>query len=186
VSPIPPGQSTFQLRVQLQNIRPIIWRRLLVPGSVHLPKFADMLCAAMGWQNYHLHQFRVGKTLYGMHLEDHAEGEIDEKGVSVLQAFRDERRFFFDYDFGDGWEHEVVIESVSTNPLGLKFAVCVDGQNACPPEDVGGIPGYEEFLGVIADPSHEEYEHYMGWSGGTFDPAAFDLAAVNAALQKVR
>ena len=62
MSPIPPGQSTFQLRVQLQDIRPIIWRRLLVPGAAHLPKFANMLCAAMGWQNYHLHQFRVGKA----------------------------------------------------------------------------------------------------------------------------
>jgi hypothetical protein len=158
----------------------------LVPGAAHLPKFADMLCAAMGWQNYHLHQFRVGDLLYGMHLEEYPDGEIDEKGVSVLQALRDHRRFFFDYDFGDGWEHEVVIESVSWNPLGLKFAVCVDGQNACPPEDVGGIPGYDEFLEVIADPTHDEHDHYVAWSGGSFDPAAFDLAAANALLQKVR
>jgi hypothetical protein len=186
VSPTPPGQTTFQLRIQLQDVRPIVWRRLLVPGAIRLSKCADILCAAMGWENYHLHQFRVGRALYGMHVEEHAEREIDEKTVSVLQAFRDERRFFFDYDFGDSWEHEVVVESISRTPLGLKFAVCVDGQNACPPEDVGGVPGYEEFLGVIADPTHEEHEHYVGWSGGSFDPTDFDLAEVNARLQKVR
>ena len=184
--PFPPGQSVFQLRIQLEDVRPIVWRRLLVPGAVHLPKFADMLCAAMGWQNYHLHAFRVGDALYGMHADEYPENEIDEKGLSVLQVFRDERRFFFDYDFGDGWEHEVVVEDLSWSHFGLKFAVCIDGQNACPPEDVGGIPGYEEFLEAISNPDHEEFDHYVAWAGGYFDPAVFDLAAANAALQKVR
>lgn len=184
--PFPPGQSVFQLRIQLEDVRPIVWRRLLVPGAVHLPKFADMLCAAMGWQNYHLHSFRVGDALYGMHADEYPENEIDEKGLSVLQVFRDERRFFFDYDFGDSWEHEVVVEDLSWSHFGLKFAVCIDGQNACPPEDVGGVPGYEEFLRTIGDPDHEEFDDYVAWAGGYFDPAVFDLAAANALLQKVR
>jgi hypothetical protein len=145
-----------------------------------------MLGAVMGWQNYHLHQFRVGDALYGMPLDEYPEEEIDEKGISVLHVFRDERRFFFDYDFGDGWEHEVVIEALTWSHFGLKFAVCIDGPNACPPEDVGGIPGYEEFLEVIADPTHEEHDRFVAWAGGSSDHGAFDLAGANALLQKVR
>jgi hypothetical protein len=121
-----------------------------------------------------------------MNFDEYPEGEIDEKQVSVLQALRDERRFVYDYDFGDGWEHDVVIEDLSWTYFGLKFAVCIDGQNACPPEDVGGTWGYTEFLEAIADPNHEEHESYLEWVGGPFDPAGFDLASVNAALQKVR
>lgn len=183
------GQAVFQLRVQLQEVRPVVWRRVLVPGSVRLSKFADMLCAAMGWLNYHLHQFRTADALYGMHVEDWEvvdPHEIDEKTVSVLQAFRDERRFFFDYDFGDSWEHEVVVEDLSWSYHALKFAVCIDGQNACPPEDVGGVGGYEEFLAAIADPAHPENDHYLGWAGGSFDPGVFDLGSVNAELQRIR
>ncbi len=185
-SPQPPGQSAFQLRIQLNDVDPVVWRRLIVPGSVRMAKLSEMLLAAMGWTNSHLHAFRVGDVHYGMNFDEYPEGEIDEKQVSVLQALRDERRFVYDYDFGDGWEHDVVIEDLSWTYFGLKFAVCIDGQNACPPEDVGGTWGYTEFLEAIADPNHEEHESYLEWVGGPFDPAGFDLASVNAALQKVR
>lgn len=160
-----------------------------MPGSVRLSKFADMLCATMGWLNYHLHQFRTADALFGMHAEDWQDvdpHEIDEKTVSVLQAFRDERRFFFDYDFGDFWEHEVVVEDLSWSYHGLKYAVCIDGQNACPPEDVGGVGGYEEFLAAISDPERHEHDHYLQWAGGSFDPGVFDLGSVNAELQRIR
>jgi hypothetical protein len=182
----PPGQSVLQLRVQLNDVNPVIWRRLLVPGSVRLAKLADMLIAAMGWQNSHLHAFRVGEARYGMHADDWPEDEIDEKTVTVLQALRDEQPFVFDYDFGDSWEHEVVIEDLSWSHLGLKYAVCLDGANACPPEDVGGGGGYEHFLAAIADPDHDEHESFLEWVGGSFDPTDFCLADANALLQKVR
>lgn len=184
--PQPPGQSVFRLRVQLRDVDPVVWRRLLVPGAVRMAKLADMLLAGMGWQNSHLHAFRVGDRRYGMCFDEYPEGEIDEKQVTVLQALRDERRFTFDYDFGDSWEHEVVIEELTWSYFGLKVAVCVDGQNACPPEDVGGTWGYSEFLAAIADPAHEEHDSFLEWAGGSFDPARFDLAEANALLQKVR
>lgn len=183
------GQAVFQLRLQLQEVRPVVWRRVLVPGAVRLSKLADMLCATMGWQNYHLHQFRIGDALYGMHVEDWEDvdpHEIDESTVTVLQALRDERRFFFDYDFGDSWEHEIVIEDLTWNYHALKFAVCIDGQNACPPEDVGGVSGYEGFLAVLGDPDHEEHEHWRAWAGESFAPDVFDLGTVNAELQRIR
>ena len=184
--PQPPGQSVVQLRVQLAEVHPPVWRRLVVPGSVRLAKLHSVLQAAMGWTDSHLHSFRIGDELYGMQFDEHPEDEIDEKTVTVLRALSGHRRFFYDYDFGDSWEHEVVVESMSTTPTGLKFAVCVDGQNACPPEDCGGVGGYSLMLEALADPSHEEHDDYMRWLGGPFDPAAFDLAGTNAALQQVR
>jgi hypothetical protein len=151
-----------------------------------MAKLSEILLAAMGWTNSHLHAFRVGDKRFGMNFDEYPDGEIDEKAVTVLQALRDERRFTYDYDFGDGWEHEVVIEELTWSYFGLKFAVCLDGQQACPPEDVGGTGGYVEFLEAISDPAHEEHESYLEWVGGSFDPAEFDLANANALLQKVR
>jgi hypothetical protein len=151
-----------------------------------MAKLANILLAAMGWSNSHLHAFTVGDRRYGMNYDDYPEGEIDEKSVTVLQALREERPFTFEYDFGDSWEHEVVVEEVTWSYLGLKYGVCLDGANACPPDDVGGAWGYREFLSAIADPSHEEHASYLEWIGGPFDPTKFDLGDVNAALQKIR
>ena len=172
--------------MQLADVNPVVWRRVLVPGAVRMAKLSEMLLATMGWTNSHLHAFRVGNKRYGMCLDDYPEEEIDEKDVTVLQALREEHRFIYDYDFGDGWEHEVVIEELTWSYLGLKFGVCIDGQNACPPEDVGGPGGYAAFLDAVSDTKHEEHESYLEWLGGSFDPTDFDLADINAALQRVR
>ncbi len=181
-----PDRSVFQLRVQLNDVHPVVWRRLLVPGTVRMAKLSEMMLAAMGWTNSHLHAFEVGDKRYGMCLDDYPEGETDEKTVTVLQALRDERRVAYEYDFGDGWDHDVVIESLTWSNGGLKFGVCLDGQNACPPEDVGGAAGYEAFLEVIANPEDEEHDFYLEWAGGSFDATEFDLAVANAALQRIR
>jgi hypothetical protein len=106
--------------------------------------------------------------------------------VSVIQALQEERRFVFEYDFGDGWEHEVVMEDLTWSYFGLKSAVCRDGENACPPDDVGGAYGYAQFLEAVANPEHEEHGRVLEWAGGSFDPTGFDLTNANALLQKVR
>ena len=145
-----------------------------------------MLIAAMGWTNSHLHCFEIGAERYGMHFDEYPEGEIDERSITVLHALRGVESFEFDYDFGDGWVHNVTVEAVIEGTFGLKHAVCVDGASACPPEDCGGPHGFEYFLEVLADPTHEEHEDYVNRSGGaTFDRSAFDLVATNAALQKI-
>jgi hypothetical protein len=182
----PAGQSIFQLRIALADVRPLVWRRVLVPGSIRLNTLSEVLLAAMGWSNSHLHAFRIDDKIFGPNDDDSPEDEIDERSVTVLQALRDQRQFVFDYDFGDGWEHEVLIEEITWSSHGLQVAVCIDGDNACPPEDVGGAAGYEVFLAAIADPDHEEHDSYLEWVGGSFDPAEFDLAAANAACQRVR
>jgi hypothetical protein len=151
-----------------------------------LSKLHAIFQAAMGWTNSHLHSFAVANQIYGMHFDDYPEDEIDEKSVTVREAIGGHRRFSYAYDFGDGWKHEVVIEEATTASRGLRFGVCLDGQNAGPPEDCGGPPGYAELLHVLDDPTHEDYDHRVQWVGGRFDPTAFDLAVTNAALQHLR
>ena len=139
--PTPPGQGVFQLRISLR-VEPAVWRRLLVPASVRLAKLHGIFQAAMGWTNSHLHSFTIGDERYGMQFDEYPEGEIDEKHVTVLSAIGEHPSFLYEYDFGDSWEHEIVVEEFARPPLGLKHAVCLDGQNACPPEDCGGTGGY--------------------------------------------
>jgi Plasmid pRiA4b ORF-3-like protein len=172
--------------ITLDEVMPRVWRRLLVPGSIRLAKLNDVFQVAMGWTNSHLHRFTIGDESFAMLLDDYPEDEADEKEVSVLQAIAEHRRFSYEYDFGDSWGHEVVVEELTRLPHGLKHAVCLDGQNACPPEDCGGVGGYAALLEALADPTHVDHNELMDWVGGTFDPALFGLAAVNAELQRLR
>lgn len=184
--PSPPGRSVFQLRITLEDVVPIVWRRLIVPGTVRLAKLHSMFQAAMGWTESHLHSFTIGDQRYGMCYDDFPEDEIDEKDVTVLRAIGAHRRFSYEYDFGDSWDHEIVVEDAARSPLGLKHAVCLAGENACPPEDCGGAGGYAHLLEPIGDPGHDDHDHLVEWLGGGFDPTAFDVVAVNVALQYVR
>lgn len=184
--PTPPGQPVIECTIALREVEPRVWRRLLVPGSVRLDKLHRMFQAAMGWTDSHLHSFEIGGERYGMLFDEYPEGELDEKAFTVVTAIGTNEHFTYEYDFGDSWEHEITVHRVWRMAKGLKFAVCLDGANACPPEDVGGSWGYEHLLAVLADPNDEEHEHLSGWVGGPFDSAEFDLALVNARLQAVR
>lgn len=165
---------------------PTIWRRLLIPGQIKLSKLHEIFQAAMGWQDYHLHYFEIDGQRYGIPDPDWEMEDIDDTSVVVADVVKARSRFFYEYDFGDSWRHEIVVESVEPIPLILKFATCIDGQRACPPEDCGGVGGYANFLEAIGDPEHEEHADYMLWAGLHFDAEAFNLAATNAALQRVR
>lgn len=184
--PIPPGQPVLQCSIELRDVVPRVRRRLLVPGSVRLDKLHRMFQAAMGWQDHHLHSFEIGGERYGTQLDEDPEGELDEKAVTVVRAVEGCGHFTYEYDFGDCWEHDVTVEALWRMPIGLKHAVCLGGENACPPEDSGGAGGYEDLLRVLDDPSHEDHEDLRAWVGGHFDPHELDLALVNARLQAVR
>jgi hypothetical protein len=177
--------NVFGLRITLLDHQPETWRRVLVPGSVRLDKLHMIFQEAMGWTNSHLHQFRIGDALYGMHFEDWPEEELHEAEFKLADVTHAGERLRYDYDFGDSWEHEVLVERADTIRPALKFAVCLDGANACPPEDCGGTGGYADLLEALANPAHEEHEHYRQWAGEDFNPEAFDLAAANAALQRL-
>jgi hypothetical protein len=173
------------LRIELEDVSPVVWRRLLVPTSVRMAKLSEIILAGMGWAGGHLHCFTVNGSRYGMVLDDYPDGEIDEGSVTVLQALRNVTRFDYEYDFGDGWDHMVKIEAELASPLGLKAAVCLGGENACPPDDCGGPGGYAEMLAVLGDAGHEEHELVVEWLGGPFDSRGFDLVMTNALLQRL-
>lgn len=185
--PTPKAQQVLQLRIDLEEVDPPIWRRLLVPSGIRLDQLHDIFQVAMGWTDSHLHAFNIGTKRYGMHLDDFLEDELDEKKFTVLAAIGKNRRFRYEYDFGDGWQHQVVVEDViTTAPIGLTSAVCLEGERACPPEDCGGAYGYADLLRAISDSEHEEHEDSIEWLGEDFDPEEFGLAITNALLQTLR
>jgi hypothetical protein len=184
--PTPPGQPVIDCTIELSDVEPRVWRRLLVPGSVRLDKLHRIFQAAMGWQDSHLHAFEIGGEQYGTQYDDFPEGELQERDYTVLAAIGATERFTYEYDFGDGWGHEVTVHRVERMPRGLKVAVCLEGANACPPEDSGGPWGYQHLLTALADPSDAEHQLLSAWVGGPFDPAAFDVAMANVHLQAVR
>ncbi|MGD9145493.1 MAG: plasmid pRiA4b ORF-3 family protein [Anaerolineae bacterium] len=179
----------YQLKVTLKDTKPPIWRRLLVRSDTTLGDLHTIIQAAMGWWNYHLHQFIVGETYYGEPHPDYFDylEMLDERGVTLGQVAPSEGdKFDYEYDFGDGWEHRVLVEKIAPPEPGRSYPVCIRGRRACPPEDVGGTWGYVDFLDAIRDPEHPEHESYLEWIGGEFDPEAFDLDEVNDALSELR
>ncbi len=177
----------YQLKVTLKDSKPPIWRRLLVPSDVTLARLHQIIQAAMGWWDYHLHQFIVYGAYYGVPDSEY-EGWLemhDERRFRLNQLTPGEK-FVYEYDFGDSWEHVIQIEKTLPPEPEQSYPLCTKGKRACPPEDVGGVWGYFGFLEAIQDPQHEEHESYLEWVGGDFDPEHFDLDEINAALKKLR
>ena len=136
-----PAKTAIKLRISLMEHTPTIWRRLLVPGEIKLSKLHLIFQVAMGWENYHLHAFEIAGQRYGMADPEWEMDEIDEETVAMVDVVAERARFFYEYDFGDSWRHEVVVESIEPAKPVLKNAVCLEGQRACPPEDCGGTAG---------------------------------------------
>jgi len=155
-----------------------------------MASLGEMLLVAMGWNNSHSHVFRVGERNIGPAFDDLDDEDHDDQtaegDITVVEALREVGRCSLEYDFGDGWVHEVTVESLVWSPTALKFAVCLDGQNACPPDDIGGPSGFSEFLEALAEPMHDDHRSYLEWIGFPYDPKRFDLVNTNALLQRVR
>jgi hypothetical protein len=180
------AQQVYQLKVTLAGSKPPIWRRLLVTGDTRLPELSNIILAAMGWGGYHLHQFVIGDTYYGEPHPDYGDLEMrDESKVTLTQiAGYEKATFRYEYDFGDDWQHNVLVEKILPREEGAVYPRCIKGRRACPPEDCGGIWGYADLLEILADPSHPDYEEMQDWVGEDFDPDAFDLVDVNARLDR--
>lgn len=142
----------------------------------------------MGWWDYHLHEFEIGGLRYGIPDPEWDLGPelINEARKKLLTVLGNRRTFDYLYDFGDSWLHRITLEERLPMRQPQRYALCVAGENARPPEDVGGIPGYYELLEVIADPSHEEHESMVEWCGGSFDPRRFDIDAANESLKRIK
>lgn len=180
--------SIYQIKITLDGIRPPIWRRIQATGSTTLLKLHAILQVVMGWQDYHLHQFTIADVTYG----DPENDEWGEWGIESEERYRLRQlvpgegfRFHYEYDFGDGWRHTLLVEKVAPPDKGIRYPICLKGKRACPPEDVSGVWGYQNFLQAIGDPDHPEHDQRLTWVGGSFDPEAFDLEAVNAGLRRI-
>ena len=181
------SKSVYQIKVTLKGIKPPIWRRIQVTSDVTLHKLHRILQVVMGWDDYHLHQFTIGWEHYGTPDPDYSPDFMDDKKTKLHSVVRTEKmKFRYEYDFGDGWEHEILVEKIFPAEEGGLYPVCVKGKRACPPEDVGGIWGYAEFLEAIQNPEHPEHESMMEWAGDDFHPEAFDLDAVNGMLMRMQ
>lgn len=173
----------YQLKVTLLGTRPPIWRRVQVAGDVTLYQLHGILQIVMGWTDGHLHQFRVGNTFYGTPHREFGFQVENEKKVRLGEVLRRPKaRMVYEYDFGDGWEHGVVLETVVPAIPERRYPLALAGKRRCPPEDVGGVGGYYDFLEAIADPKHPEHRNMREWWGESFDPEAFDVQEVNAAF----
>jgi hypothetical protein len=183
----PRTSTIYQLNVTLRESRPLIWRRLQVPSGITLPKLHRALQIAMGWEDYHLHQFQfAGKTYAEPDPEDHHFGReiADERRVrlhSVLSAVGSS--FEYLYDFGDDWRHGILLEAILPVVPRKRYPVCLAGARSAPPEDVGGIHGYELYLEALFDPRHPQHRDLLAWRG-RFDPEFFPITSVNRRLRE--
>jgi hypothetical protein len=180
-----PGDAILELKVTLRDVTPAVWRRLLVPAAMRLDRLHDTIQVAMGWTNSHLHAFRADGADYGPPYPDlDYRDERKAKLQGLVAEPRD--RLVYNYDFGDDWEHEIVVERVLAAEPGVRYPRCAGGARRCPPEDCGGSPGYARLREILADPAHDEHARMLEWLGlrsaSQFDPAAVDVDEVNAAL----
>jgi len=164
--------SHLQLRVELRYIKPAIWRQLVVPADATLDVVHQVLQIAFGWKDSHLHDFHVGDVRFGMTGVDDELLAVREHAAPLGAITREGSMFVYRYDFGDDWEHE----EPDREPLRLE---CLDGARACPPEDCGGPPGYQNLLRVLSDPRDEEYADMRRWVGRAFDPERFEREKIN-------
>lgn len=186
-SRFPQPDDEFQLRITLLEVEPPVWRRVVVSQDVPLPRLHSIIQAALGWQNAHLHQFRVGQLSFGEPTLEYGPGPIDHRQITLHQILpRAGATCIYEYDFGDGWEHEVQLEKeLPADPAAGHTPRCTAGERACPPEDCGGPHGYLALIAAIQNPGHPEHAEYRDWLGGAFDPEAFDLQAANARLARL-
>jgi hypothetical protein len=176
----------YQVKVTLKGSMPPIWRRMQVTSNTTLVQLHRMLQCVMGWEGYHLYQFFIGEIAYG---DPVMLGELDAEDARTMTLetiVRGEQfKFIYEYDFGDSWEHELLIEKMLPREEGKRYPICLTGKRACPPEDCGGMWGYAGFLEAIHDPKHPEHNERLAWVGGKFDPEVFDLDEVNMELQNL-
>ena len=179
----------YQIKVNLVGAKPPIWRRLEVPATITLAKLHDVIQIAFGWEDYHMHAFETGYGTFG--VPDPELEHKSEKPVTLEQVADGEKaKIRYTYDFGDGWDHDILVEKVLDRDPKTRYPRCTAGRRAAPPEDCGGIGGYEELVEILADPAHPEHEDKLEWlgleSGAEFDPAWFDAGEINEVFAQPR
>ncbi|MBI6549390.1 plasmid pRiA4b ORF-3 family protein [Xenorhabdus lircayensis] len=184
-------EKFYLLKITLIETNPSIWRRFVVPSNISLDRLHDVIQVVMGWDDSHLHVFAFSAKRFTEMPEEPEDGQ--EEGKVKLDSLikRKGGKFNYLYDFGDSWEHEVILENSNYSPEELPMPIfCLEGQRACPPEDCGGIYGYMDLLQILKDPTHEDYQQMFKWVNGeseispdnTFSPEKFNVEEVNNLL----
>lgn len=177
----------LQLKVTLRLVRPPIWRRLEIPADSTLLELHHILQGAMGWTDTHLHQFVQNGVFYGTPDREFGLPMVSERKTRIGDLLSTVRsRLIYEYDFGDGWEHDVLLEALLEAQPDARYPRVTAGKRACPPEDVGGAPGYAAFLEALADPTHEDHASMLEWIGRPFDAERFDVVSANDRLSRRR
>ena len=183
------SEPIARLRIGLQDLEPEIWRRIDMPLSSTFERLHEAIQIAMGWTFSHLWEFEVAGRRYGDPFFEPFDDEprlYRASGLRLETAIeRGADRFVYVYDFGDDWRHEVIVEEVGEGAPGAEYPALVDGARRCPPEDVGGPPGFLEFLDAMLDPAHEMHGELVEWHGGPFDPVGFDPERARRGLARM-
>jgi len=189
--PTPPAvekpNEIYQMKVTLLGTDPPIWRRLLVPAELTLEQLHHVLQRAMGWEDCHMHDFRIGQQRFGkpdpMEQPFGGPRTASERTARLFNVLgRVGAKAVYTYDFGDGWQHQIVVEKRLAPEPERAYPACLAGERHGPPEDCGGIPGFYNLLEAISDPGHEQHEEFLDWLGDNFDPEAFSVTEINRRL----
>ena len=173
----------LRVKLSISDVRPLIWRRVAIPGSWHLGQVHDVIQLAFGWQDYHPHEFERDGRRWGPR-DPSPDSDILREQVARLHEVVPHvgDQLSYTYDFGDDWVHTLVVEELLPPQ---RTAACLGGCRAGPPEDSGGPWGYQELLAAIADPRHPEHEERLEWLDADLDPERFDLAATDVKLRRL-
>jgi len=179
----------YKLKITLLDTKPLIWRRILVRENVLLSDLHKIIQTTMGWTNSHLHHFIKDNTFYTVKMADDdfwdELNNVDYKGIRINEILQFVKNtIIYEYDFGDGWMHEILLEKFVKEDKNVRYPVCIAGKYNCPPEDVGGTGGYMDLIRIMKNPNHKEYESYIKWLGGKYDYTDFDINNVNKELTK--
>ncbi|WP_339251573.1 plasmid pRiA4b ORF-3 family protein [Sporosarcina sp. FSL W8-0480] len=185
----------YQLKVTLKGSKPPIWRRIVIPGYYTFEELHLVIQEAMGWDNYHLYLFEYGDFIIDPEAEDDdsfnsffapARPKLDATDTMIAELMvKEGDKCQYTYDFGDDWQHTIVLEKILPADEERQVPVCLKGKRACPPEDCGGILGFESMLATLEGPDTDEKTHLLDWLGGEFDKEAFNIDYVNANLKEL-
>jgi len=179
--------TIHQLKITLRSVRPPVWRRIAVRSDTNLVELAAILEAAMGWLGGHLHAFEGTQARYAMPDPEWPDDDLDEREYRVSDVLPDVgSKLRWDYDFGDGWEHDVVVEEIGSGQPAIDLPICLAGRRACPPEDCGGPMGYEDLLVALSDPTHPEHDQMREWAPPGFDLTSFDVNEATSSMRSAR
>jgi pRiA4b ORF-3-like protein len=181
-----PGDPVLQVRVTLADVDdPPVWRRILIPAGYTLDRVHAIIQASMGWEESHLHMFRIKGREYGPAYLDAELETLDERQFRIGDLIKPGDRAGYEYDFGDGWEHDLAVEASAVADADTVYPACTGGEGACPPEDCGGPGGFADLKDLLAGPPGAERDEMRAWAGEDYDPAHFDLAAASTAVASV-